>query len=319
MHARRPHNGATALYVAAFYGNVEMITALTGAGGDVDTASNNGFAAVHAATSMGHAEVVRLLAELGARVEAPVNSGTATPVYLAALNGHVKVVRVLAELGASVKTQGKDGSTPLFAAAQEGHVGVVRVLAELGACVRKAANDGFTPVHVAAQMGHAEVIRLLASLKADIAARWVPEPNKLGWSPFALSADGAHFEATKALLLLGAPITIEDLKQYSDNEGDTRQLRADLQAWAADALVQHRIFTSTFLFGCSAHGDIALTILEGEEELRAQVAEFVGIVVGKELRRTRAMGPAIAAIDWAPHDDPWPVESESEDEDEEEE
>ena len=124
---------------------------------------------------------------------------------------------------------------------------------------------------------------------------------------------GAHFEATKALLLLGAPVTIEDLKQYGHATGDARQLRADLQAWAADALVQHRTFTSTFLFGCSAHGDIALTILEGEEELRAQVAEFVGIVVGKELRRTRAMGPAIAAIDWAARD-----ESESEDEDEDE-
>ena len=29
----------------------------------------------------------------------------------------------------------------------------------------------------------------------------------------------------------------------------------------------------------------------------------VGIVVGKELRYTRAMGPAIAAIDWAAHDE----------------
>ena len=33
----------------------------------------------------------------------------------------------------------------------------------------------------------------------------------------------------------------------------------------------------------------------------------VGIVVGKELRYTRAMGPAIAAIDWAAHDEVWPV------------
>ena len=55
------------------------------------------------------------------------------------------------------------------------------------------------------------------------------------------------------------------------------------------------------------HGNIALTILEGEEELRAQVAEFVGIVVGAELRHTRTMGPAIAAVDWATHDQAWPA------------
>ena len=93
--------------------------------------------------------------------------------------------------------------------------------------------------------------------------------------------------------------------QYSNAPGNMRQLRAELQAWAADALVQHRIFQRTFLFGCSAHGDIALTILEGEEALRAKVAEFVGVVVGKELQHTRTMGPAIAAIDWAAHDEQW--------------
>ena len=32
------------------------------------------------------------------------------------------------------------------------------------------------------------------------------------------------------------------------------------------------------------------------------IAEFAGVVVGEELRHTRAMGPAIAAIDWSVHD-----------------
>ena len=38
------------------------------------------------------------------------------------------------------------------------------------------------------------------------------------------------------------------------------------------------------------------------------IAAFVGIVVGVELRRTRTMGPAIAAIDWAAHDQAWPAQ-----------
>jgi hypothetical protein len=59
---------------------------------------------------------------------------------------------------------------------------------------------------------------------------------------------------------------------------------------------------ATFLFGCSAHDDIVLTLLEGEPGLREEIAAFVGVVVGAELRRTRAVGPVIEAIDWAAHD-----------------
>ena len=205
-------------------------------------------------------------------------------------------VRVLAELGACVKTAKYNGATPVCIAAQEGHAEVVRVLAELGVCVKTPTDNGTTPILSAAHGGHVKVIRLLAHLKADVTTY-----N----APLRMCVEGGHFEATKALLLLGAPITTRDLKQrIGASSVCTPQLRADLQAWAADALVQHRIFLSTFLFGTSAHRDeIALSILEGVEEVRKKVAAFVGIMVGKELRRTRAMGPAIAAINWAAHDE----------------
>ena len=65
------------------------------------------------------------------------------------------------------------------------------------------------------------------------------------------------------------------------------------------SLAQHR----TFLFGCSAHEGIRLSVFEGVEEVRERVGAFVGVVVGAELRRLRALGPAIAAIDWAAHDE----------------
>ena len=108
------------------------------------------------------------------------------------------------------------------------------------------------------------------------------------------------------------PITIEDLKQHSGAPGNTRQLRADLQAWAADALVQHRAFHGTFLTGCCARitpldtTNPYLPQLAGKPGLLEKIGAFVGIVVGVELRHTRAMGPAMAAIDWAAHDQAWP-------------
>ena len=108
------------------------------------------------------------------------------------------------------------------------------------------------------------------------------------------------------------PIAIYDLTQRSHAPGNTRQLRADLQAWAADALVQHRAFHGTFLTGCFARTtpmdttNPYLPLLAGMPGFLEKIAAFVGIVVGVELRRTRAMGPAIAAIDWAAHDQAWP-------------
>ena len=171
---------------------------------------------------------------------------------------------------------------------------------------------GATPAHVAAADGHADVIRLMGRFRADIAAPVSTLEQCHPLTPLASSVTNGHFEATKALLLLGVPITIEALRQRRNAPGNTRQLRADLQAWAADALVQHRAFHGTFLTGCCARitpldtTNPYLPQLAGKPGLLEKIGAFVGIVVGAELRHTRAMGPAMAAVDWAAHDEAWP-------------
>ena len=296
-------HGATPLFVAAFEGHVEVVRALHELGANMEATDKHGATPLNIAAGRGNAEVVKLLAERGAEVDVPDVFGF-TPLFIAAQRGHVEVVRALHEVGANIEATDKHGATPLFIAAQRGNVEMVGVLAELGGNLNGSNRllPGFTAVFAAAQQGQAEVIRTLASLNVDVTAA---ADSPVQCTPLMMSANFAHFEATKTLLLLGAPVTIADLRDQArfGLEYDTRQLRADLQAWAADELVQHRIFQRTFLFGCSAHGDITLTILEGEEALRAKVAEFVGVVVGDELRRTRAVGPAIAAIDWEEHDE----------------
>ena len=142
------------------------------------------------------------------------------------------------------------------------------------------------------------MLRLLAELKASIITT-----NNDGEGPLAASVIGGYLEATKTLILLGASVTAQDLKQRAGAPGDARQLRTDLQAWAADALAQYYTFQSTFLFGCRACEGSTLAMLKGEVDVRAEIGAFVGIVVGAELRRLRAVRPAIAAVDWAAHDD----------------
>jgi len=278
---------------------VEVVRVLATLGANVDTPDNYGVTPAFVAAHKGQVEVVRLLAKLGAGIETPNNEG-ATPAWIAAQEGQVEVVRLLAKLGASVDTPNNYGVTPAIIAACAGDVEVVRVLVELGANVETLGLIGATPAYFAAMEGHANIIRLLDSLKPGL----VTKPNHIGIAPLERSVDHGHLEATKTLLLLGAPVTAQGLRQRANADADARQLRADLQAWTADALAQHRTM-HTFLCGCSAHEGIKLAMLEGVEGVRAKIGAFVGIVVGVELRRLRAVGPAIAAVDWAAHDEEW--------------
>ena len=193
---------------------------------------------------------------------------------------------------------------------------MVGLLAELGLNVKTPDTDGATPAFMAALNGHAVVLRLLAKLGAD-----VQTPRNDGCRPLAISAACAHLSATQTLLLLGAPVAVMDLRQYTEAPGNTRQLRADLQTWAADALTQHRTFHDTFLHGTSAHEvphPILLSMLGGVGGVRERIGSFVGVFVGTELRHLRAVGPAIAAVDWAAHDQPWAPPMEEEEEEQEE-
>ena len=82
--------------------------------------------------------------------------------------------------------------------------------------------------------------------------------------------------------------------------------RAMLQEWAASRLWQHRVFVRTFLFGVtvpSQDPNPVLPLIAGIPDVLERVAGFVGVLLGVELRRTRALGPAIAAIDWVLNDE----------------
>ena len=308
------HDGTAPIHMAAVMkADAEMVRVLVELGADIKVPYKT-FTLLQCAVKRGHAEVARVLLELGAKwaTSHRTQLDRLGAVCSAAVSGHADVVRVLVELGEDVNSIDAGGFTPLLTAVTWGDDNMIQVLVSLKANVHKSGKGGLTPLLAAAAMGHAKTIRLLvASLKADI-----HKAGDDGRSPLATSAGLGHFEATKTLLLLGAPVTMADLKQSRLRRrggGRTRQLRADLQAWAADALVQHRTFHRTFLFGCAARDGTAtgLSKLGGVQELREKVAAFVGIVVGRELRHTRAIGPTIAAIDWAAHDEMDTEESQS--------
>lgn len=250
--------------------------------------------------------IVKLLLERRANPNWTRPHNGATAAFIAVSRGHAvdeEMVKLLVDHGASVNLPMSHGNTLVFRAAMEGHLNMVRLLVELGAELETPDDIGRTPLFMAAKNGHMHVIRLLASLKADL----VTTACDSGLTPLFISAYNTRFETTKTLLLLGAPVHVYDLMRYSDSHGDTRQLRTDLQAWAVEALAQHRTFCNTFLFGCSAHEGTLLAALGGMEEQRREIGAFVGIPTGVELARLRKFLADLEAIIWAAYDEEWPM------------
>jgi ankyrin repeat protein len=172
-------DGATALYIAAQKGHLNVARLLLENGAQVNTVRNSGATALYVAAHIGHLDVVRLLLEHGAQVNAARDTGS-TALYIAAQNGYLDVARLLLEYGAQVNAARNDGATALFIAAQQGYLDVARLLLEYGAKINTSLPSGATALYIAAKEGHLEVVKFLLSLDAD---------------PMIKGKDGTPFEA----------------------------------------------------------------------------------------------------------------------------
>ena len=190
----RGDGGWYPLWVAALDGRREVVAWLVGEVGAAAGAADpsDGASAMFVAAQEGHLEVVLVLVAGGASVD-QADVGGATPLIMAATEGHLAMVRALVGAGASVDRPKKDGATPLFMAAQFGHLAVVRALVEAGAGVDRAIDNGFTPLFKAAQKGHLEVVRALVEAGADkkVETQW--------GTPLAIAVSKGHLSVVKLL------------------------------------------------------------------------------------------------------------------------
>lgn len=169
VEAKDGINGRTALHEAAFSGSAETVSALLGAGADVDSLSNSGSTPLHLAAEHGHLEAVKVLVESGAAVD-HVNYKSMTPLNKAAISGVAAIVKFLIDSGSSVNGVHEDGVTPLYQAAWYGHGDAVDVLLAAGADVNGMVGDGhpsITPLFSSAQNGHVDIMRKLLNEGSD--------------------------------------------------------------------------------------------------------------------------------------------------------
>ncbi|TKA54273.1 hypothetical protein B0A53_03364 [Rhodotorula sp. CCFEE 5036] len=144
----RDETGNTALISAATTGNLELVSALIGAGGDVTAANNRGVTALHYAASKGHVSIGRLLISKGADINTR-DKANQIPLHRAATTGSVPFIQLILASKSPSKPEkprlnqaDRVGNTPLHLAIESGHAEAAVALIEGGADRDRGDSEG---------------------------------------------------------------------------------------------------------------------------------------------------------------------------------
>ncbi len=216
VNQARTDDGLTALFMAAQNGHLQVVKFLVEHGANVNQAcTDDGSTALYIAAQEGHLEVVKFLVEHGANVNQARTDNSVTALYIAAQQGHLQVVKFLVEHGATVnQVCTYNGITPLISAAQNGHLQVVKFLVEHGANVNQArTNNGATALYIAVQNGHLQMVKFLVEHGANV-NQTLRTDN--GVTALYTAAKNGHLQVVKFLVEHGA-----NVNQACTNNGAT--------------------------------------------------------------------------------------------------
>lgn len=162
----------TGLHAVAHKGDALLIEKKLAGGADVNARDPFGRTAVHIATFFRQHDVLRALAHAGANL-ALLENDRYDAVTIAAVANDDATLQVLLALGASAKlTTSRYDGTALIAAAHLGHVGVVKQLIAAGAPLDHVNNLHWTAVIESIVLGdggtrHQQVLQALLSAGAS--------------------------------------------------------------------------------------------------------------------------------------------------------
>ncbi len=122
-------DGFTALGLAAFFNNMEVVRILLNKGANPNIAANNSFkvAPLHSACASGNVEIAKLLLDAGAYVNSRQLEDV-TPLHSAAHNGNIDLTTLLLKNGADVTAVTTTGQTPLSMGMEKNHNDIVNLL-----------------------------------------------------------------------------------------------------------------------------------------------------------------------------------------------
>ncbi|KAM7099039.1 E3 ubiquitin-protein ligase MIB2 isoform 3-T3 [Molossus nigricans] len=195
------NQGRTALQVAAYLGQVELVRLLLQSQAGMDLPDDEGNTALHYAALGNQPEAARLLLSAGCQANA-LNSARSAALHVAVQRGFLEVVQVLCELGCDVNLPDAQANTPLHCAisAGTGASGIVEVLTEVpGIDVTAANSQGFTLLHYASLKGHTLAVRRILAWARQL----VDAKKEDGFTAVHLAALNNHQEVAQILIQEG--------------------------------------------------------------------------------------------------------------------
>ncbi|KAK5931083.1 hypothetical protein CgunFtcFv8_027262 [Champsocephalus gunnari] len=212
--SRLSRNGFTALHLAAYKDNAELLTALLHGGSDVQQVGYGALTALHIATMAGHHEAADILLQHGANVNVQ-DAVFFSPLHIASYNNYEQLAKLLLKFGADVNASGEVGDRPLHLAAARGFLCIIKLLLGDGskANVNALDNEDHVPLHFCARFGHHEIVRFLLQGNFDVQPHSV---NIYGDTPLHLACYNGKCEAAKELIQLSGTDSLTKENIFSE-------------------------------------------------------------------------------------------------------
>ncbi|XP_072430987.1 serine/threonine-protein kinase TNNI3K [Chiloscyllium punctatum] len=212
--SRLTRNGFTALHLAAFKDNTELVTALLHGGADIQQVGYGALTALHIATIAANNETVNILLQHGAFVNVQ-DAVFFTPLHIATYYGHEQVTRLLLKFGADANVSGEVGDRPLHLACAKGYPNIVKLLLT-EACktdVNAQDNEDHSPLHFSCRFGHCEIVRYLLQGNFDVHPHAV---NIYGDTPLHLACYNGKLDVASELIRLSGTESLTKENIFSE-------------------------------------------------------------------------------------------------------
>ncbi|XP_021015684.1 E3 ubiquitin-protein ligase MIB2 isoform X6 [Mus caroli] len=261
------NQGRTALQVAAYLGQVELVRLLLQARASMDLPDDEGNTVLHYTAMGNQPEATRVLLSAGCAVDAR-NGTRSTALHVAVQRGFLEVVKILCERGCDVNLPDAHADTPLHSAisAGAGASSIVEVLTEVpGIDVTATNSQGFTLLHHASLKGHVLAVRKILARARQL----VDAKKEDGFTALHLAALNNHREVAQVLIREGrCDVNVRNRKLQSPLHLAVQQAHLGLVPLLVDA-------------GCSVNtedeeGDTALHVALQRHQLLPLVADRAG-------------------------------------------
>lgn len=200
--------GATALWVAAGMGHLNIVKYLVFAGADINHNTKANSSPLRAACYDGRLDIVSYLIDHGADVHL-ANTYNNTCIMIAAYKGYFSVVDTLLKNGADPNEQALCGATALHYAAECGYLKVCQLLLDHGAKLQKNEH-GLTPVLHAAERSHENIVEMFINRPGLMCKKDTIDALELLGASFANDKDNYSVVKSYNFMLMGMELRYQD-------------------------------------------------------------------------------------------------------------